>query len=44
MFSVLSSAIEVRSAGGTRVHSVDRLERKGGKRGGFLTVLDALLI
>ena len=44
MFSVLSSAIEARSAGGTRVRGVDRLERRGGKGGGFLTVVDAVLI
>ena len=45
MFSVLSSAIEARSAGGTRVRGVDRLERRGGEGGGgFLTVVDALLI
>ena len=44
MFSVLSLAIKARSASGTRVHGVDRLERKGGKGGGFLTVLDVLLI
>ena len=43
MFSVLSSVIKVRSASGTSVRSVDRLERRGGK-GGFLTVVDALLI
>ena len=34
MFSVLSSAIEARSAGGTRVRGVDRLERRGGEGGG----------
>ena len=46
MFSVLSSAIEARSTNGTKMYSVDRLERKGGERGGgwFLTILDTLLI
>ena len=33
MFSVLSSAIEARSAGGTRVRGVGGLERRGGEGG-----------
>ena len=44
MFSVLSLAIKARSAGGTRVYSVGRLKRRGGEEGGFLTVVDVLLI
>ena len=44
MFSVLSSAIKARSASSIRVYSVDKLERKGGEGGRFLTVVDALLI
>ena len=44
MFSVLSSAIKARSAGGIRVRSMGGLERRGGRGGGFLTVVDALLI
>jgi hypothetical protein len=33
MFSVLSSAIKARSAGGTRVRSIGWLKRKGGGGG-----------
>ena len=44
MFSVLSLAIKVRSASGIRVYSVGKLKRRGGRGGGFLTVVDVLLI
>ena len=44
MFSVLSSAIKARSASGTRVRGMGGLERRGGRGGRFLTVVDALLI
>ena len=44
VFSVLSSAIEARSTGGTRVRSVGWLKRIGGGGGEFLTVVDGLLI